>query len=112
LQPAPDILATVAALQPQPFCVGFAAETENLQQNAHHKRLSKGIAMVAANQVGAGLGFDADENALLLVWQGGQLQLEKDSKYRLARRLIEQVARHYKASAHGTNREPHAKHSA
>jgi phosphopantothenoylcysteine decarboxylase/phosphopantothenate--cysteine ligase len=112
LQPAPDILATVAGLQPRPFCVGFAAETENLQQNAHNKRLSKGIALLAANQVGGGLGFDADENALLLVWEGGQLQLEKDSKYRLAKRLIEQVARHYKASTHSTNREHHAKHSA
>ena len=112
LRPAPDILATVAALQPQPFCVGFAAETENLQQNAHHKRLSKGIAMVAANQVGAGLGFDAEENALLLVWEGGQLQLGKDRKYPLAKRLIEQVAKRYQAFAHPTNREPHAKHSA
>jgi phosphopantothenoylcysteine decarboxylase/phosphopantothenate--cysteine ligase len=112
LKPAPDILAAVARLQPQPFCVGFAAETENLQQNANYKRLSKGIAMVAANQVGEGLGFDAEENALLLVWEGGQLQLEKDSKYRLARRLIEQLARQYKASVHATTRESHAKHSA
>ena len=112
LQSAPDILATVAGLQPQPFCVGFAAETENLQHNAHHKRLNKGIAMIAANQVGEGLGFDADENALLLLWEGGQLQLEKDSKYHLAKRLIEQVARHYQASTHSTHREPHATHSA
>ncbi len=112
LRPAPDILAAVASLRPQPFCVGFAAETENLQQNAHHKRVSKGIAMVAANQVGEGVGFDADDNALLLVWEGGQLQLEKDSKYRLARRLVEQVARQYKASVRRTNRESHAKHSA
>jgi phosphopantothenoylcysteine decarboxylase/phosphopantothenate--cysteine ligase len=112
LQSAPDILATVAGLQPQPFCVGFAAETENLQHNAHHKRLNKGIAMIAANLVGEGLGFDADENALLLLWEGGQLQLEKDSKYHLAKRLIEQVARHYQASTHSTHREPHATHSA
>lgn len=112
LQPAPDILAVVAGLQPQPFCVGFAAETEDLEQNAQRKRLAKGISMVAANQVGGGQGFDADENALLLVWDGGQLQLEKDTKNRLARQLIEQVAGHYKTSTHRSKREPHAKHSA
>jgi phosphopantothenoylcysteine decarboxylase/phosphopantothenate--cysteine ligase len=68
--------------------------------------------MVAANKVGAGLGFDADDNALLLVWEGGQLQLEKDSKYRIAKQLIEQVAGRYKVSAPVTDRETHAKHSA
>jgi phosphopantothenoylcysteine decarboxylase/phosphopantothenate--cysteine ligase len=112
LKPVPDILATVASLQSPPFCVGFAAETEQLQRNAQTKRRAKGVAMVAANKVGAGLGFDADDNALLLVWEGGQLQLEKDSKYRIAKQLIEQVAGRYKVSAPVTDRETHAKHSA
>lgn len=112
LKPVPDILATVASLQSPPFCVGFAAETEQLQRNAQAKRRAKGVAMVAANKVGAGLGFDADDNALLLVWEGGQLQLEKDSKYRIAKQLIEQIAGRYKVSANVTDRETHAKHSA
>lgn len=112
LQPAADVLAAVAALQPQPFCVGFAAETRDLQQNAQKKRLGKGIDMIAANLVGRDLGFETDDNALLLVWEGGQLQLEKDSKYRLAVRLVEQIAARYRASARFTNTEYHAKHPA
>ncbi|MGD8842033.1 MAG: bifunctional phosphopantothenoylcysteine decarboxylase/phosphopantothenate--cysteine ligase CoaBC [Gammaproteobacteria bacterium] len=112
LQPAPDVLATVAALDPAPFCVGFAAETEQLQHNASRKRISKGIAMIAANEVGPGLGFDSDDNALLLVWEGGQRQLPKDTKYRLAVRLIEQVARCYRTSPQCRDTESHAKHSA
>jgi len=112
LEPAPDILATVASLQPQPFCVGFAAETEHLPQQARKKRLSKGVAMIAANLVGPGLGFDADENSLLLVWEGGELQLEKDTKYRVAVHLIEHIAARYQASVNNSNPESHAKHSA
>jgi phosphopantothenoylcysteine decarboxylase/phosphopantothenate--cysteine ligase len=112
LKPAPDVLASVAASQPRPFCVGFAAETEQLQQHAQRKRLQKSIEMIAANQVGEGQGFDVDENALLLVWEGGQLQLEKDTKYRLAVRLIEQVAGIYKTSTQLNQTEHHAKHSA
>ena len=112
LEPAPDILATVAGLQRPPFCVGFAAETEELERNAGRKRISKGIAMIAANEVGPGLGFDADENALLLVWEGGQMQLEQDTKYRLAVRLIEQVARCYRTSPQCGDTDQHAKHSA
>jgi len=112
LTPAPDILASVAATQPRPFCVGFAAETEQLQQQAQKKRLRKGIEMIAANLVGEGQGFDVDDNALLLVWEGGQLQLEKTSKYRLAVGLIEQLAGHYKKSTHLSDTEHHAKHSA
>jgi phosphopantothenoylcysteine decarboxylase / phosphopantothenate---cysteine ligase len=111
LQPAPDILAAVAALRPQPYCVGFAAETGDLLQNAQKKRLSKGIDMIAANLVGPGLGIETDDNALLLVWEGGQLQLETDIKSRLAVRLIEQVASRYRASTH-RHTEHHAKHSA
>jgi phosphopantothenoylcysteine decarboxylase/phosphopantothenate--cysteine ligase len=112
LKPAPDILATVAALPAAPFCVGFAAETEDLRHNAHKKRLGKGIAMLAANLVGPGLGFDADENALLVVWEGGELQIEKDTKYRVAVRLVEQIAARYQASPHDKNTESHAEHSA
>lgn len=112
LQPAPDILASVAALRPSPFCVGFAAETEDLRQNAIRKRISKGVAMIAANLVGGGLGFDADENSLLLVWEGGELQLRQDTKYRVAVRLIEQIAACYRASTQDSKTESHAKHSA
>lgn len=112
LQPAADILATVAGLESAPFCVGFAAETGDLEQNARKKRLAKGIDMIAANRVGPGLGFETDDNALLLVWEGGRLQLEKDSKYRLAVRLIEQMASCYQTSVRHRNSPSHATYTA
>ncbi len=96
LQPAPDILATVAALENRPFCVGFAAETEQLQRYAQKKRLGKGVEMIAANRVGKGQGFETDQNELLLVWEGGSELLAMDAKTRLARRLIERIADLYR----------------
>ena len=111
LEPAPDILARVAAGTPRPFCVGFAAETEDIERNAQKKRLRKGVDLIAANRVGAGLGFDSDDNALLLLWEGGRMELARDRKARLAVRLIAKVAELYKASNHSST-EHHAKHSA
>jgi len=110
LQPVTDILATVASSDPRPFCVGFAAETENLLAFAQKKRMSKGVELIAANQVGAGLGFDADDNALLLVWEGGSRTLERTSKARLARQLVKQIADLF--SGGGNTQEHHAEHSA
>ncbi|VAW80122.1 Phosphopantothenoylcysteine decarboxylase / Phosphopantothenoylcysteine synthetase [hydrothermal vent metagenome] len=110
LQPVTDILATVAQSKQRPFCVGFAAETENLQSYAQKKRMSKGVELIAANLVGAGLGFDSDDNALLLVWEGGSKTLEKTSKIRLARQLIKQIAALYKEG--GNTQEHHAEYSA
>ncbi len=110
LQPVTDILATVAKSEPRPFCVGFAAETENLSSYAQKKRMSKGVELIAANLVGDGLGFDSDDNALLLVWEGGSKTLEKTSKTRLARRLVEQIAA--LLADGGNTQEHHAEHSA
>ena len=111
LTPTKDILAAVAGLQPRPFCVGFAAETARLEQNSKDKRVGKNVDMIAANQVGAGLGFDSDDNELLLIWDGGQLHLPEDTKSRLAVALIEQIAKRYRKSNRSTV-EHHAKHSA
>jgi phosphopantothenoylcysteine decarboxylase/phosphopantothenate--cysteine ligase len=112
LVPAPDILGGVAGTEPRPFCVGFAAETDDLEKNAQKKRLRKGVDLIAANQVGDGQGFDSDDNALLLIWEGGKTQLKRDSKTRLAMRLIEHIARLYNEPDHKASTEPHAKHSA
>jgi phosphopantothenoylcysteine decarboxylase/phosphopantothenate--cysteine ligase len=112
LAPTVDILASVAAHSPRPFCVGFAAETEQLEPRAHSKRLRKGVDMIAANLVGEGLGFEVDDNALLLVWEGGQLQLPKDRKARLAERLIEHIAERYRTGTQHRSAIHHAEHSA
>ncbi len=87
-----DILSEVAASGQPPFTVGFAAETDNLREYAQQKRQRKQIDMIAANQVGRGVGFDVDENALTLFWEGGEQVLPQTSKQQLARQLIEIIA--------------------
>lgn len=93
----PDILTSVAALKPAPFTVGFAAETENLEQHARQKLENKKLDLVAANRVGADLGFGTDENSLLLVEHGGVTELPTQPKAKLARALIHHVAERYRA---------------
>jgi phosphopantothenoylcysteine decarboxylase/phosphopantothenate--cysteine ligase len=55
----------------------------------------KGLDMIAANLVGAGLGFEADENSINVLWQGGSVDLGRASKPKLARRLIKVIADRY-----------------
>lgn len=114
LEPTEDILSRVSSMKKRPFCVGFAAETENVAASAQKKRLSKGVELIAANRVGSGIGFDSDENQLLLIWEGGSLELQKDSKTRLARHLVDQIVILYAKTSTNTSTkmEPHAKHSA
>lgn len=91
----PDILSQIADLPDKPFIVGFAAETEKLLQNAESKRLRKGMDMVAANLVGKQLGFDAEENALHLLWEGGELRLDRMGKETLAVELVNVIGERY-----------------
>jgi phosphopantothenoylcysteine decarboxylase/phosphopantothenate--cysteine ligase len=89
----PDILAEVAAMEPRPFVVGFAAETENVETYARAKLERKRLDLIAANEVGAGLGFERDDNALLLLWPGGGREaLDRAGKADLARALIARIA--------------------
>ena len=87
-----DILAEVAALEQPPFTVGFAAETGQLREYAQQKRQRKQVDMIAANRVGQGVGFDVDENALTLFWEGGEQVLPQTTKQQLAQQLIEIIA--------------------
>ncbi|MGB1883619.1 MAG: bifunctional phosphopantothenoylcysteine decarboxylase/phosphopantothenate--cysteine ligase CoaBC [Gammaproteobacteria bacterium] len=96
--PNPDILADVAKLERAPFTVGFAAETDNLADNARLKLERKGVDMVAANLVGgAELGFNTDDNALTVFWRGGEQHFPRAHKRTLSRQLIELVAARYKS---------------
>lgn len=88
----PDILADVAALPQRPLLVGFAAETENLEAYARAKLERKRLDLIAANQVGGGLGFEAEDNCLTLISSDGIIRLPTASKRELARQLIEIVA--------------------
>ncbi len=97
----PDILAEVAALPRAPFTVGFAAETEQVDDFAEAKRLNKGVDLIAANQVASETGgFERDENALTLCWQMGKEALPLMGKVELSRLLAERIAKQYHAK-HG-----------
>ena len=91
LTPNPDILGEVAALPKGPFCVGFAAETEDLLENARAKRHKKGIPLLAANLVQET--FGKDTNALTLFDEDGMHKLPLAPKIVLARQLIEHIAK-------------------
>jgi len=103
LQKTQDILATVAALEYQrPFTVGFAAETHDLENYAKSKLRDKKLDMIAANWVGREQGgFDSEENALQVFWQGGETRLAMMDKSQLAERLLALIAEkfHEKNSA-------------
>jgi phosphopantothenoylcysteine decarboxylase/phosphopantothenate--cysteine ligase len=91
LVPNPDILGEVAALAKGPMCVGFAAETENLRENARAKRHKKKVPLLVAN-----LGqetFGRDDNALILLDDHGEHELERAPKIVLARQLIAHIAK-------------------
>lgn len=96
----PDILAEVAhsprAQAGDLFCVGFAAETENLRANAQAKRARKGVPLLVANLGPAT--FGRDDNALLLVDDEGETELPRASKRMLARQLVAEIARRVSGS--------------
>ncbi len=97
LEPTADIIAGVARCRPRPFLVGFAAETEDVAAHARAKLEAKGLDMIAANQVGPGLGMGTADNALEVMWPGGSRLLERAPKRLLARRLMDLVAERYLA---------------
>ncbi|MDX9768114.1 MAG: bifunctional phosphopantothenoylcysteine decarboxylase/phosphopantothenate--cysteine ligase CoaBC [Ectothiorhodospiraceae bacterium] len=92
LERTPDILAAVAAREPRPFVVGFAAETQDVEAHARDKLSRKRLDMIAANDVSAGRGFDVEDNALEVFWADGHASLPQQSKARLARELVALIA--------------------
>ncbi len=98
LEPTKDILAEVAARSEGPFTVGFAAETEDVEAYARAKLERKALDMIAANGVGqVGCGFDADCNALTVIWRDGRVVLPQTDKLSLARQLMDIVIERYHA---------------
>jgi len=92
----PDILKTVAALSPAPFTVGFAAESQNVEEYARGKLEKKNLDMIAANDITVeGLGFNSDKNALHVIWQDGDKKLPPAPKTTLAEQLIGLITKQY-----------------
>ena len=92
-----DIIGAVAERKQKPFMVGFAAETENIADYAKEKMARKKLDMVAANQVGKGLGFSVDTNTLQLFWPQGGTILPQALKSHLARDLMRHIIERYDA---------------
>jgi phosphopantothenoylcysteine decarboxylase/phosphopantothenate--cysteine ligase len=92
LEPAPDIVRSVADMAKRPFVVGFAAETDDVEDNARAKLKRKKLDMIAANHVGDGIAFDCDDNALTVLWPGGKIELTRGPKLDVARALIALIA--------------------
>ena len=93
----PDIVATIAQQQQRPFMVGFAAETQNVEENAAGKLVAKKLDMIACNDVSRpDIGFASDENAMTVFfaqsYHMNKRELEKASKQEISQQLVESIA--------------------
>jgi phosphopantothenoylcysteine decarboxylase/phosphopantothenate--cysteine ligase len=93
----PDIVAGVAALKShRPYVVGFAAETNNVEEYARQKRTRKNLDLICANDVSlATQGFNSDSNALHLFWQDGDKVLPLERKELLGQQLLDEIVTRY-----------------
>jgi phosphopantothenoylcysteine decarboxylase/phosphopantothenate--cysteine ligase len=92
----PDIIAAVAAHQPRPFTVGFAAETQDVESYAMDKLRRKNLDMIVANDVSNDLaGFNSENNAATILWEQGRRAVDLTAKHQLARILMEVIALQY-----------------
>ncbi|MDP1997328.1 MAG: bifunctional phosphopantothenoylcysteine decarboxylase/phosphopantothenate synthase [Gallionella sp.] len=94
--PNPDILAHVASLPNPPFCVGFAAESENLAEYAEQKRRAKKLPLLVGNLAQQAIG--SDDNELVLFDDSGSHILPRADKLTLARQLMQHIALRYKGA--------------
>jgi phosphopantothenoylcysteine decarboxylase/phosphopantothenate--cysteine ligase len=98
---SPDTLASVAKLANGPFTVGFAAETEQVRKYAQAKLENKKLDMIVANKVGRDRGFDREDNAVEVLWRGGEQSFPMTAKAVLASQLVELIAERYRSTADG-----------
>ena len=92
----PDILASVAASDTAPFCIGFAAETQNIEQYARDKMSRKKLSMIIANDVSrSDIGFNSNDNAVKVFMPRGKKEFGVMSKTNLARHLVKLIADEY-----------------
>ncbi len=108
---SPDVLASVAALDDRPYTVGFAAETDNVVDNARSKLQKKDLDMIVANEVGGGKAFGTDDNAVHAIWPGGDREWARSSKRVIAAGLVDLIAERYADDRAGVTRLPTARES-
>jgi len=94
LEPTADILAEVARRKTSQVIVGFAAETENVLENARKKLASKSLDAIVVNDVSReGVGFDSDRNAATIISQSEVVEVPETSKWEVAHRVLDQVVK-------------------
>ncbi|HYY69860.1 MAG TPA: bifunctional phosphopantothenoylcysteine decarboxylase/phosphopantothenate--cysteine ligase CoaBC [Terriglobales bacterium] len=94
LEPTADILAEVAARRGSQIIVGFAAETEDVLENARRKLASKALDAIVVNDVSRkGIGMDSDRNAVTIITPTGALDVPETTKWEVAHRVLDAVVR-------------------
>ena len=94
LEPTADILAEVARRKTSQIVVGFAAETENVLENARKKVAAKSLDAIVVNDVSReGIGFDSDRNAVTIISHSEVLEVPETSKWEVAHRVLDQVVK-------------------
>jgi len=90
----PDIIASVSKQKNKPFCVGFAAETNNVVAYARNKLIAKNLDMICANDVSdSEIGFNGDNNQLTVITASGQeIELERATKRSLSQKLVKLIS--------------------
>jgi phosphopantothenoylcysteine decarboxylase/phosphopantothenate--cysteine ligase len=99
LEPTADILSEIARKKTSQIVVGFAAETENVLDNARKKLASKALDAIVVNDVSReGIGFDSDRNAVTIISDSEVVEVPETSKWEVAHRVLDQVVKLRKRS--------------
>jgi len=94
LEPTPDILKDISLKKGTQILVGFAAETENVLENARQKLVSKNLDAIVVNDVSReGVGFDTDRNAVTIITREDVVEVPETTKWEVAQRVLDQVVR-------------------
>jgi phosphopantothenoylcysteine decarboxylase/phosphopantothenate--cysteine ligase len=94
LEPTADILAEIARRKQGQIVIGFAAETENVLENARNKLASKSLDAIVVNDVSqAGIGFDSERNAVTIITQDEVVEVPETTKWEVAQRVLDQIVR-------------------
>jgi phosphopantothenoylcysteine decarboxylase/phosphopantothenate--cysteine ligase len=94
LEPTSDILAELARHKTSQVIVGFAAETENVLENARKKLASKSLDAIVSNDVSReGVGFDSDRNAVTIITHDEVVEVPETTKWEVAQRVLDQAVK-------------------
>ena len=103
LEPTADILAELARRKTSQIMIGFAAETENVLENARKKLMSKALDAIVVNDVSReGVGFDSDRNAVTIITHSEVIEVPETTKWEVAQRVLDQAVRLEKSCRHVT----------